>query len=82
MELSQRPNFMRIRVYSDLHLEFAPFEPPATDVDVVVLAGDIDVKGRLRSSAACSTPRSDGISKNGASCTLTGTGLGSNLAFE
>jgi predicted phosphodiesterase len=38
---------MRIRVYSDLHLEFGPFDPPSSaDVDVVVLAGDIDVKGR------------------------------------
>lgn len=31
---------MRIRVYSDLHLEFGPFEAPVSnDVDVVVLAG-------------------------------------------
>lgn len=38
---------MRIRVYSDLHLEFGPFDSPASDdVDVVILAGDIDVKGR------------------------------------
>ncbi len=38
---------MRIRVYSDLHLEFEGFAPPHThDVDIVVLAGDIDVKGR------------------------------------
>ncbi len=33
---------MRIRIYSDLHLEFAPFAPPASDADVIVLAGDID----------------------------------------
>ena len=33
---------MRIRVYSDLHLEFAPFVPPENDADVIVLAGDID----------------------------------------
>lgn len=35
---------MRILVLSDLHVEFAPFEPnlKATDLaDVVVLAGDI-----------------------------------------
>jgi predicted phosphodiesterase len=32
---------MRIRVLSDLHLEVAPFDPPATAADVVVLAGDI-----------------------------------------
>jgi predicted phosphodiesterase len=31
---------MKIHVLSDLHLEFAPFEAPATDADVVVLAGD------------------------------------------
>lgn len=38
---------MRIRVYSDLHLEFSPFEtPPNEGIDVVILAGDIDVKGR------------------------------------
>jgi predicted phosphodiesterase len=33
---------MRIRVLSDLHLEVAPFDPPAVAADVVVLAGDID----------------------------------------
>src|SRR5439155_709852 len=33
---------MRIRIYSDLHLEFAPFVPPSSDADVIVLAGDID----------------------------------------
>jgi predicted phosphodiesterase len=33
---------MRVHVLSDLHLEFAPFVPPETDADVVVLAGDID----------------------------------------
>lgn len=33
---------MKIHVLSDLHLEFQAFEPPpATDADVVVLAGDI-----------------------------------------
>ena len=32
---------MRIRVLSDLHLEFADFEPPSAGADVVVLAGDI-----------------------------------------
>jgi predicted phosphodiesterase len=34
---------MRIRVLSDLHLEFKDFEPPLADADVVVLAGDIHV---------------------------------------
>jgi predicted phosphodiesterase len=33
---------MRIRVLSDLHLEAAPFDPPAAEADLVVLAGDID----------------------------------------
>ena len=32
---------MRIRIYSDIHLERAPFSPPEGDADVVVLAGDI-----------------------------------------
>jgi predicted phosphodiesterase len=31
---------MKIHVLSDLHCEFAPFHPPPTDADVVVLAGD------------------------------------------
>lgn len=35
--------FMRLHILSDLHLEFAPFSPPETDADVVVLAGDIHV---------------------------------------
>jgi hypothetical protein len=33
---------MKIRILSDLHLEAAPFDPPAAPADVVVLAGDID----------------------------------------
>jgi len=32
---------LRIRIYSDLHLEFVPFVPPENDADVIVLAGDI-----------------------------------------
>ncbi len=32
---------IRLRILSDLHLEFAPFEPPKAEADVVVLAGDI-----------------------------------------
>jgi predicted phosphodiesterase len=35
---------VRLAIYSDLHLEFAPFDPPALDVDVIVLAGDIGPK--------------------------------------
>jgi Icc-related predicted phosphoesterase len=34
---------VRIRVFSDLHLEFTDFRPPAASADVVVLAGDIHV---------------------------------------
>jgi len=34
---------MRIHVLSDLHVEFAEFQPPATDADIVVLAGDVHV---------------------------------------
>ena len=34
---------MKIRVLSDLHLEFAAWIPPAADADVVVLAGDIHI---------------------------------------
>lgn len=32
---------MKLHLLSDLHLEFGAFTPPATDADVVVLAGDI-----------------------------------------
>ena len=32
---------MRLHILSDLHLEFAPFEPPNVDADAIVLAGDI-----------------------------------------
>ena len=34
---------MRIRVLSDLHLEFQGWMPPAATADVVVLAGDVHV---------------------------------------
>jgi Icc-related predicted phosphoesterase len=33
---------MKIRVLSDLHLEFQAWTPPASPADLVVLAGDID----------------------------------------
>lgn len=32
---------MRLHVLSDLHLSVSPFEAPATDADLIVLAGDI-----------------------------------------
>ena len=34
---------MRILLLSDLHIEFADYAPPEVDVDVVVLAGDINL---------------------------------------
>ncbi|MBB3272780.1 putative phosphodiesterase [Pseudomonas sp. OG7] len=37
---------MKLLIYSDLHTEFAPFEPPAHDADVVILAGDISTRVR------------------------------------
>lgn len=32
---------MRLRILSDLHLEFVPFAPPSLSADMVILAGDI-----------------------------------------
>jgi predicted phosphodiesterase len=32
---------MRLHILSDLHIEFAPFQPPQTGADVVVIAGDV-----------------------------------------
>ncbi|WP_367599104.1 metallophosphoesterase [Pseudomonas fulva] len=37
---------MKILIYSDLHNEFNRFIPPALDVDLVILAGDIDLLNR------------------------------------
>lgn len=37
---------MRIRVLSDIHLEFRDYIPSDVDCDVVVLAGDIHIKAR------------------------------------
>ena len=37
---------MRIYILSDLHLEFAVFTPPQVDCDVVILAGDTNLKLR------------------------------------
>ena len=34
---------MKIRVFSDLHLEFQGWVPPKSDADTVVLAGDVHV---------------------------------------
>lgn len=37
---------MKLHILSDLHVEFESFEAPATDADVVILAGDIHVGRR------------------------------------
>jgi hypothetical protein len=37
---------MKVRILSDLHLEFQDWKPPKVDADVVVLAGDIHVGAR------------------------------------
>ena len=37
---------MKLLIYSDLHLEFVDFQPPAVQADLVVLAGDISVHSR------------------------------------
>lgn len=34
---------MKLQILSDLHIEFALFEPPKTNADVVILAGDIHI---------------------------------------
>lgn len=49
---------MKLLIYSDLHNEFAPFEPPAHDADLVILAGDISTgdKGVKWANEAFSIP--------------------------
>jgi predicted phosphodiesterase len=37
---------MKLQIYSDLHNEFARFDPVPNDADVVILAGDIDLRSR------------------------------------
>ena len=37
---------MRIRVFSDLHLEVSPWIPREVNADVIVMAGDIHTKER------------------------------------
>jgi predicted phosphodiesterase len=37
---------MKLLVLSDLHLEFEPICIPDTDADVIILAGDINLKTR------------------------------------
>jgi hypothetical protein len=51
---------LKIHILSDLHLESTPMELPATDADVVVLAGDID-KGDRGAHWAINFPQQDVI---------------------
>jgi predicted phosphodiesterase len=37
---------MKIQIWSDLHNEFSVFCPPSNSSDLVILAGDIDIKSR------------------------------------
>jgi hypothetical protein len=37
---------MKLQILSDLHIEFESFHPPATDADMVILAGDIHIGKR------------------------------------
>jgi predicted phosphodiesterase len=37
---------MKLQIYSDLHNEFSKFDPGPSGADVVILAGDIDLKTR------------------------------------
>ena len=41
MKNSDIDSMVKLHILSDLHLEFSTFEPPATDADVIILAGDI-----------------------------------------
>jgi predicted phosphodiesterase len=34
---------MKLHILSDIHIEFAPFQIPETDADVIITAGDIGV---------------------------------------
>jgi predicted phosphodiesterase len=36
---------MKLQIMSDIHNEFARYEPPEVDADVTILAGDIDTEG-------------------------------------
>lgn len=47
---------MKIHILSDLHNEFALYNPHQVNADVVVLAGDIDVRGRAIEWAKFSFP--------------------------
>jgi predicted phosphodiesterase len=47
---------MKLHILSDLHIEFADFEPPDTDAEAVILAGDIGVGMEGLRWAACHFP--------------------------
>ncbi len=42
---------MKLHILSDVHLEFSAFQSPATEVDVVIMAGDV-IKGGVGASWA------------------------------
>lgn len=44
--MAQDEQGMKLRIFSDLHNEFARFDPAPIDADAVILAGDIDLKSR------------------------------------
>ena len=46
---------MKLLILSDLHLEFAPFETPKTDADVIILAGDTDIGLRVKNLSSFSS---------------------------
>jgi Icc-related predicted phosphoesterase len=46
----------KIHILSDLHLEFAPFKPPETEANIVVLAGDIHLGQKGKQWAKQSFP--------------------------
>src|SRR5215831_15400289 len=49
---------MRLHILSDLHLEFAPFTPPAVAADAVILAGDVSTgRNGLKWALKCFSDR-------------------------
>lgn len=56
---------MKIQLLSDLHITHAPFTPPVTDADIVVLAGDISTGADGVKWAARAFPDKPVIAVNG-----------------
>jgi len=54
---------MRLHILDDLHLEFGTAKIPATDADVVVLAGDVHL-GRERDTRQSSRPEKSARYRN------------------